>query len=71
MPLAITVKAELDEDLMVAFNEAGGHIQSQLVILQLQSNRRLSKLVQLLSPQSSVELSVQGPKGNEDDDEAQ
>jgi len=38
----------LDDDLMIAFNKAGGHTESQLLILQLQTTRQLSKVIKLL-----------------------
>lgn len=50
-----TVRADLDEDLAKDFNEIAGHnLQAQMVILQLQSNRHLRKLVGLLGDTNEV-----------------
>ena len=46
LPETTTVRVDLDEDLAKDFNEvAGQNLQAQMVILQLQTNRHLKKLV--------------------------
>jgi hypothetical protein len=46
LPSETTLKVELDDDLMETFNKvAGSSIQIQLVILQVQTNRTLSKIL--------------------------
>jgi len=48
----------MDEDLMVAFNEAGGHTLSQMLILQMQTVRRLDKMIELLTIPVPTELGI-------------
>jgi len=46
--------AGLDDDLAVAFNNVAGNAAGQLVILQLQTNRRLDQLVGLIENQTAL-----------------
>lgn len=41
----------LDDDLIQAFNDVAGNLIGQLVILQMQTNRRLDRLVELMTDQ--------------------
>jgi len=54
----IVTKVDLDDDLMIAFNRAGGHSNAQLTILQLQSNRSLKQLIDLLTPRTVEETNA-------------
>jgi len=66
----IITKVQLDDDLMIAFNDAGGHPQSQLIILQLQSNRRLSQILEALHggpPKDEPEIQVEPKEGDADE----
>jgi len=58
----ITVKSTLDEDLMIAFNEANGHIPTQLVVNQIQTNRNLSRLIDLLEAERQPEEKEEEPQ---------
>lgn len=53
---AIIAKAEMDDDLQIAFNATSGHVEGQLVILQLQANRRLNQIVALLTKTKDLML---------------
>jgi hypothetical protein len=44
----------LDEDLAAAFNGVAGNLSGQLVILQMQTNRRLDRLVEILENQTAL-----------------
>lgn len=44
----------LDDDLETAFNNIAGNTVGQLVILQLQSNRRLNRLIELIENQTAL-----------------
>ena len=48
----ITIDLNLDPDLMIAFNNSAGHPQSQMVVMQLQTNRRLEELLKVLGGKS-------------------
>jgi len=52
----ITARVDLDDDLQQSFNMVAGNAVGQLIILQLQSNRRLNQLVVLLQNQQPVTL---------------
>ncbi len=58
----IVTQVNLDDDLMGAFNQMGGNSEGQLIILQLQTNRRLERIVGLLSelvpPKPVTEIKV-------------
>ena len=60
---AITTKLNLDEDLLGAFNQAGGHPVSQLVILQVQTNRKLDELIKALAVGAQIVPSIRGEEG--------
>lgn len=58
----------LDDDLMIAFNDvAGESLPAQLVILQIQTNRKLDKLVDLLQKETPkiVDTDETGPSDHE------
>lgn len=44
----------LDDDLTAAFNNVAGNLPGQLVILQMQTNRRLDRLVEILENQTAL-----------------
>jgi len=42
----------LDDDLRSAFNDVAGNLVGQQIILQMQTNRRLDQLVEILNNQT-------------------
>jgi len=62
---AISTKLNLDEDLLEAFNQAGGHPASQQVILQIQTNRKLDELIEALAVGAKIVPSIQGDGADE------
>jgi len=59
----ITAHVDLDDDLKHSFNLVAGNAMGQLIILQLQSNRRLNQLIEILERQTfnpSPPIQVEG-----------
>ena len=50
-----TIKIELDDDIHAAFNAAAGNMPTQAMLMSMQTNRTLSKILTELRVQNGAE----------------